>query len=206
MADRDVIDSIGARLKALRRKRGFASTKALAQASSGKITEAMLTNIESGRRSDLQVSQLLNIARALDVPPSMLLAPTSRPDAPLDLPNLSADFDGMSAAEFDCWLSATPASFYRPRLAAERNDIATLATLREFGTLRRELERLQHVFDVYASSGDPDLADANVELRERIDRLRADAIRMAEFLATAGVNGLQPDAGGTEPEKRPEHG
>jgi len=206
MTDGDVMDSIGARLKALRRKRGFNSTKALAEASSGKITEAMLTNIESGRRSDLQVSQLLNIARALDVPPSMLLAPTSRPDAPLDLPNLSADFDGMSAAEFDCWLSATPASFYRPRLAAERNDIATLTTLREFGTLRRELERLQYVFDVYASSGDPDLADGNSELRERIERLRADANRVAEFLATAGIGDLQPDDTFSKVEKHPQHG
>jgi len=41
----------------------------------------------------------------------------------------------MTAAEFDCWLSATPSSSYRPKLAAERTDIDILNSLRELGTL-----------------------------------------------------------------------
>ncbi|GAA4163828.1 hypothetical protein GCM10022286_24870 [Gryllotalpicola daejeonensis] len=185
--------SIGGRIKRIRRQRGFASAKALADACpGGNITEAVLTNIESGRRSDLQVSQLLNIARALDVPPSMLLAPTTEPKSELDLPNLSADFDGMTAAEFDCWFSGTPASWYRPRRAAERIDIELQNTLRELGTLERESERLRIVLDVQASSGDADLASANNEVRARADRIAAEAARVAKLLTEAGVVGLEP--------------
>lgn len=184
--------SIGGRIKRIRRQRGFASAKALADACpGGNITEAVLNNVESGRRSDLQVSQLLNIARALDVPPSMLLAPTFQPKSELDLPNLSADFDGMTAAEFDCWFSGTPASWYRPRRAVERTDIEVQNTLREFGTLEREAERLRIVLDVQASSGDADLANANTEVRTRSDQVAAEAARIAKLLTEAGVIGLE---------------
>jgi hypothetical protein len=78
----------------------------------------------------------------------MLLASTGRPDDLLDLLNLSADFDGMTAAEFDCWLSATPNSAYRPRHIAKRADIETLGGIPELGPLRRDLGRLQVVLDV----------------------------------------------------------
>ena len=126
--------------------------------------------------------------RVLGVPPSMLLAPMATPDAELDLPNLSAHFDGMTPAEFDCWLSATPLSSYRPRLAAERGDIEILNWLRELGTLRRELERLQVVLGVQAASGDPDLTVSNQDVQERIDRVTREITRVAELLVSAGIS------------------
>ncbi|NUU08626.1 hypothetical protein [Leifsonia sp. C5G2] len=150
---------------------------------------AVLENIESGRKADLSISQLLNIASGLGVPVSMLLAPMARPEAELDLPNLSGHFDGMTAAEFDCWLSATPLSSYRPRLAAERGDIDVLNSLRELGTLRRELERLGVVLGVQSASGDPDFAGSNDEVRERIGRLTQEVGRVVELLASAGISG-----------------
>jgi transcriptional regulator with XRE-family HTH domain len=181
--------SLGARIKLARRQRGFRTTRELADAiPGGNVTSAVLENIESGRKADISVSQLLNIARALGIPASFLLAPLGTPNAPLDLPNLSDDFDDMTAAEFDCWLSATPASSYRPRLAAERTDIDTLNTLRELGTLRRELDRLHIMLEVHNASGDPDLTSSNDEVSGRIERVLNEARRVSGLLATAGIS------------------
>lgn len=191
MADFRSETHVGARIKLARRERGYRTTRDLAEAvPGGNITSAILENIESGRKADISVSQLLNIARALNVPPSYLLAPIGNPNSTLDLPNLSGDFDGMTAAEFDCWLSATPASSYRPRLAAERTDINILATLRQLGTLRRELERLHIVLAVQSSSGDPDLVAGNAEVQQRIDSIEAEARRVAGLLTSGGLTGV----------------
>lgn len=191
MADFRSEASVGARIKLARRERGFRTTRDLAGAvPGGNVTAAILENIESGRKADISVSQLLNIARALNVPPSYLLAPMGSPNSTLDLPNLSADFDGMTAAEFDCWLSATPASSYKPRLAAERTDISTLGALRELGSLRRELERLHIVLAVQSSSGDPDLAVGNAEIQRRIESVEAEARRVASLLSSGGLTGV----------------
>lgn len=181
-----------------RRQRGFRTTRELADAiPGGNVTEAVLENIESGRKADISVSQLLNIARGLNVPPSMLLAPLGRPNAEVDLPNLSDDFDGMSAAEFDCWLSATPASSYRPRLAAERSDIQTLSWLRELGTLQRELERLRTVLQVHSTSGDEELNGS--EVQERIGRVSREAARITELLSSDGMLGLEAPSSSPTP-------
>lgn len=189
MADFRSESSVGARVKLARRERGYRTTRELADAiPADNVTMAVLENIESGRKADLSISQLLNIASGLGVPVSMLLAPMASPEAELDLPNLSAQFDGMTAAEFDCWLSATPQSSYRPRLAAERGDIDLLNSLRELGTLRRELERLEVVLGVQSASGDPDFAGSNDEIRERIGRLTREVGRVAELLASAGIS------------------
>jgi transcriptional regulator with XRE-family HTH domain len=180
---------VGARIKLARRQRGYRTTRELADAiPGGNVTAAVLENIESGRKADISVSQLLNIARGLGVPPSMLLAPIGSPNSGLDLPNLSDQFDGMTAAEFDCWLSATPASSYKPRLAAERVDTDLLNSLRELGTLRRELERLRIVLDVQNASGDPDLLSSSDDVRNRIDRVTSEAARVAGLLVSAGIS------------------
>lgn len=189
--------SVGARIKLARRQRGFRTTRDLAEAiPGGNVTAAILENIESGRKADISVSQLLNIARALGVPPTMLLAPIGRPNNELDLPNLSNDFDGMTAAEFDCWLSATPASSYVPGLAAERFDIDILASLRELGTLRREVDRLRIVRDVHLTSGDPELSASSDEIDDRIDRVTREAARVSGLLESAGLIGIASEPAG----------
>ena len=181
--------SVGARIKLARRQRGYRTTRELADAiPGGNVTAAILENIESGRKADISISQLLNIARGLGVPPSMLLAPIGSPDSGLDLPNLSQQFDGMTATQFDCWLSATPASSYKPKLAAERADIDVLNSLRELGTLRRELERLRIVLDVQSASGDSDLVSSNDDVRDRIESVTNEAVRVAGLLVSAGIS------------------
>lgn len=180
---------LGSRIKLARRQRGYRTTRELADAiPGGNITSAILENVESGRKADISVSQLLNIARALGVPVSMLLVPIGNPDAPLDLPNLSDDVRGMTVAEFDSWLAAVPSSSYRPTLAAERMDIEILNTVRELGTLRRELERLWIIREVQAASGDGDLIDSNASVDERIARISSEAARLSGLLASGGLS------------------
>lgn len=194
MADFRSETSIGTRIRLARRERGYRTTAELANAiPGGNVTEAILENIESGRKADISVSQLLNIARGLNVPVSMLLAPIGTPGAELDLPNLSDDFTGMTAAEFDSWLSATSASAYRPRLASERADIEILTSLRELGTLRREIDRLQIVLDTQKASGDRDLTAANAEVQKRLDHISREAGRVSELLASAGLTDVTKD-------------
>ncbi|GMA94749.1 hypothetical protein GCM10025881_15730 [Pseudolysinimonas kribbensis] len=83
MADYAAAGSIGSRIAAARRSRGYRSVAELESALAGTgISQAVLANIESGRKADLDVSQVLNIARVLKVPVSFLLAPMSRPNAP----------------------------------------------------------------------------------------------------------------------------
>jgi transcriptional regulator with XRE-family HTH domain len=180
--------NIGARIKLARKVRGFRTTRDLADAiHGGNITQAILENIESGRKADISVTQLLNIARGLGVPVSMLLAPIGTPDSELDLPNLSDDFNCMTAAEFDCWLSATPASSYRPRVAAERVDIDILTSLRELGSLRREIDRLRIVVETRKASRDRDLIETNHLVQKRLDRISQDAASVASLLESAGL-------------------
>jgi transcriptional regulator with XRE-family HTH domain len=146
MADYSSGRSIGARVRSARRARGFRTTRELAAAiDQPNLTESILENIEAGRKADLPVSQLLNVAIALQVPVSYLLAPMTRPLDGLDLPNLSSAFTDMTAAEFDAWLSSIPNADYRAETAAERSDRAELQAFRELQVHRRELRRLRIV-------------------------------------------------------------
>jgi len=72
MADQRTAPTVGARIAAARKARGFKSTKDLADAIPGdSITGSILQNIEAGRKNDLAVAQLLNIAWALAVSPHL---------------------------------------------------------------------------------------------------------------------------------------
>ncbi|MEO6828006.1 MAG: hypothetical protein ABI255_07970 [Microbacteriaceae bacterium] len=187
MTDYRSESSIGARIKATRRQRGYRTTRELAEAMPGShLTESILENIESGRKADPAISQLLNIARALAIPASFLLAPMGTPDAELDLPNLGDTFNGMSAGEFDSWLAAIPTSGYRSSIAAERSDIDQLNALRELQTQRREIQRLRAVAQVQSESDDKDLDAALPVTNKRLTSAVSAARLLEDFLRSAG--------------------
>jgi hypothetical protein len=174
-----------------RRARGYRTTSDLAAAiDSGKLTEAVLENIEAGRKADLSISQVLNIAMTLKVPVSYLLAPLTRPDDPIDLPNLSTAFSGMTAGEFDSWLAAIPTANYRADLAAERNDRAELQALRELATLHRELRRLtitsQVLEGVETAGTGARIADTKRQIANLIGYLRSAGWDVANAEETHG--------------------
>lgn len=115
-------------------------------AQSAKLT---LQNIETGRLTNVSVSQLLNIAFALKVAPSLLLAPLGRPTDKIDLPNLSSGLAAMTTVEFDAWLTGANTGGYRPTNAAElalpplrRLDVKRLERTRQLGPDRRQRARI----------------------------------------------------------------
>ncbi len=179
MTERTEDSSIGARIKSTRRARGFKSTRELAQAIGvSNLTESILENIESGRKADLNISQVLNLAMTLRVPVSFLLAPMKRPDGAVDLPNLSERVAGLSASEFDAWLSGIPNAEHRADTASERNDLAELQALRELRGLQRELRRLTLVASISESEQDAG--------QLRLQATRAQIQQLSIYLTNAG--------------------
>lgn len=175
--------SIGARIAAARRARGYRTTKELATVMTGTgITTAVLENIESGRRANLDISTVLNLAHTLRVPVSALLAPISRPDDLVDLPNLNERLAGMTAVQFDAWISGSTTGAYTAATADERNALAELNTLRELQTAKRELHRLEVLAQL--TGDEPD------ELRrmttDQIDAAQARIDSLTAYLRSAG--------------------
>lgn len=161
--------SIGARIQAARKARGLRTARDLAALITGStVSESVIENIESGRKVNLDVSQLLSIAMALRVPPTFLLAPIGAPDAPLDLPNLSNEFAGMTSSQFDAWLSNLTDGNYRPATNDEMNARNELDALRAFVKLTREIKMLRDVVDTPAIFKDVD----QQSWRHAEDRLR----------------------------------
>lgn len=179
MKDYAAEHSIGTRVRLARRARGYRTPLDLASAMKGaNISEAAIENIESGRKADLSISQLLNIAMTLQVPSAYLLAPMGRPSATLDLPNLGDAFTNMTAAEFDSWFASVPDADHRADSAEERNDLAELQALRELQVLRRERRRLTSVGQIAETSP--------LKIRDRIEYLQEQITTLVEYLRSAG--------------------
>jgi transcriptional regulator with XRE-family HTH domain len=181
--------SLGARIRAARRARGLRTARELADAIvGGTLTEAIIENIEAGRKVVLDISQLLNIAMALRVPLSYLLAPLGEPDRPLDLPNLSQAFEGMTAIEFDSWLASSQDGRYQPESLEERNATSELHALREWSALTREATRLQTMSDLErATHQTADTGSALLRSTEaRLVDARRESNRLAAYLKSAG--------------------
>lgn len=97
--------AFGKRVKRMRRAAGYRSTSDLAEMiRNPTITGSVLQNIESGRKAEVSVVHLLEIARALEVTPIVLLADFTDPDGKLSIDGLGPNFDRVSPAEFDAWL------------------------------------------------------------------------------------------------------
>ena len=79
---------IGNRIQAIRKQHGIRSARALADLLPGdNATESIVQNIEAGRKDDLLVSQLLNIAKTLRITPIFMLTPIATPAGRLDIAN-----------------------------------------------------------------------------------------------------------------------
>ncbi|MDY7543026.1 MULTISPECIES: helix-turn-helix transcriptional regulator [unclassified Cryobacterium] len=191
MTDFRTETSIGTRIQAVRKHRGIRTTKELAdKIPGGNVTEAVLQNIEAGRKSDLSVSQLLNIAKALGVSPLFLLAPVGRPTSTLDLPNLGDAFEGMTVVEFDAWISGETDGAYRWTTTDERSERAQLQAMRELDALIRERNRLASNLKVEASLNTPPDEDETVTswdtIQQRLDDTTRRIAQLISYLGSAG--------------------
>ena len=192
MADYRNEKSVGERIQAARKARGIRSTRALSEAiADGGISEATLQNIEAGRLSNLSVAQLLNIAFALKVAPSFLLAPIGDPGSGIDLPNLSSSLASMTSAEFDAWLIGSDDGGYRPTDVEEMSERTQLAAFRALQRLRREQHRLiaTHEMEVSAEVERPDSKTRDWTLGgNRLELINREIEDTTSYLAAAGWN------------------
>jgi transcriptional regulator with XRE-family HTH domain len=191
MTDFRTETSIGTRIQAVRKHRGIRTTKELAdKIPGGNVTEAVLQNIEAGRKSDLSVSQLLNIANALSVSPVFLLAPVGHPTSTLDLPNLGHAFDGMTVVEFDAWVSGETDGAYRWTTTDERSERSELQAMRELDGLIRERKRLASNLEVEASldalNGDSEMGQAWNTTAARLEEATRRIAQLSSYLTSAG--------------------
>lgn len=185
MTDYRTAGSIGERIQAARRARGI-SARELARAIGGVPTQSTIENIELGRKASIDVVQLLNIAMALRVPLSYLLAPMGAPERSLDLPGLSAEFDSMSALEFDAWLAGLPDGARIPTSLDERNAMSELQALREWKARGAEASRLETAVELEKSSGTSLESPYLRSTEERLAEARREVDRLASFLRSAG--------------------
>jgi len=198
MTDFKTATTVGARIAALRKARGFASAKALAEAIPGdSVTESILQNIEAGRKNDLAVAQLLNIAWALRVSPVFILAPLASPHAHLDLPNLAPDVQNLTVAEFDAWISGIDGA-YHPMTADENSERTQLEALRELLRARREARRLRSVLDLSVELAPSSASDETpatwANFQEQLDDTNRRIQQLQTFLESGGWNTSHPSA------------
>jgi len=167
MADFRTAQGIGERIQAARKQRGIRSTRELVQLiPNGTVTESILQNIEAGRKKDISVSMLLNIAFALKISPALLLAPVSRPSQTLDLAGLTDELSAMTVLEFDSWLANSQNAAYRWTTADQRSERAQLQAMRELEVQLQERARLRTALEAERSA---DLTADEVEELQRWD-------------------------------------
>ena len=184
--------TVGARIAAARKMRGFKSTKELAAAIPGdSVTGSILQNIEAGRKNDLAVAQLLNIAAALKISPLFILAPLGSPHDRLDLPNISPAVAAMSVAEFDAWVSGLTNGGYQALSADEYSERAQLEAFRELLAARRELRHLETMpqFEYtkeWLISQETDDAVIRANIQTRIEETKRRISQLEIYLGSAG--------------------
>ena len=119
----DSTPTIGKRIAQYRKfgKIGTAADLA-ARIPNPKVTASVIQNIESGRKADLSVSQLLDIAMGLGVSPLVLLVPVDTPFQRVDLPGVGDDVSSLTVHQFDRWLTipAVSTAFETPEQASTR--------------------------------------------------------------------------------------
>jgi transcriptional regulator with XRE-family HTH domain len=190
MVDYRSAGTFGERVQAARKSRGIRSAQALAELiDTGTITDSIIRNIESGRLTNPTISQVLNLAFALHVAPSFLLAPLGDPQGQVDLPGLSSELAAMRPPEFDAWLSGSNSGAYRATTSmelAERNEITAF---RDLETLLRERRRLRTTRGLAAREVSESQPGASTEwdrTSERLAIVEEEISNAARFLTSAG--------------------
>lgn len=167
------------------------------------MSDNILQNLEAGRKHDLRLSQFINIAMALKVAPSFLLAPMGRPHENLDLVDLGTAFSGMTVLEFDSWLTGSTTGAYTRAVGDERNERNELAALRELEVLLRERRRLLTMLDIEQSleSTTPGPSAASSRVTATRLALADEQIKdLGDYLLAAGWNptGWAPESSTAE--------
>jgi len=180
--------TIWRRIAGYRRDAGFRTAQDLADAiPNPKITGPVIQNIESGRKADITVGQLLDIARGLGIPPLFLLIRVGDPEGTVDLPNLGEAVSSMSIAEFDPWFSlySADSAVVREGLAAEIYE--TLTDTRYLRNLVNRRVGARHRLAVHHSLN-PDETHDYERMQYELSLVDKDVEMLAKRLQDKGVD------------------
>jgi len=100
MAQNYEVTPLGLRLARLRRETGLSASALADLIPSERITRAVISNIESGRKADPSFSEVALIASGLELSPLELLVELNDPWAKLDFEGLAPPYDGMTSLEY----------------------------------------------------------------------------------------------------------
>jgi transcriptional regulator with XRE-family HTH domain len=155
----------------------------------------VIQNIESGRKKDISVAQLLDISKALGISPLFLLVRIGDPAGKVDLDNVGADVASMTSAQMDRWISKSePAeSDHAERARAIlRHTRRLLEEVPRFRELRATDVSQLRIFEYEDSDGD---GNTFVGSRDEVEAYRlslaqaaSSLIFHAKFLASSSVD------------------
>lgn len=79
---------VGRRLHTVRTARGLSAAQLADRVAGQAVSKTVITNVESGRKRDLTVSELVLLANALQVSPLFLIVDPRKPWDPVDIPGI----------------------------------------------------------------------------------------------------------------------
>lgn len=150
-------DGIGKRLAKYRTLAGLSARELAEQAGSG-LSRGVIANVESGRKQDLTVDQLISISAVLRIPPAVLALPLDTPNRFVRVTGQHTFDDGrimVRAAETARWFNG------QRHLEAPEN---TRASNVAFVELRLLTEYL--LLKDQGDAADPEEVQANREMLE----------------------------------------
>jgi hypothetical protein len=183
---------LGRRLALIRRQVGIRTAQELADAiPNERMTGVVIRNIESGRKPDLSVSQLMDLSAALRVHPIALMVPLGRPSEPVTLPNAGDTVAGMRVVDLVRWIGVGRGYTSQP----EGNvfNFAVQVAAQNLIHLEQQILNLHQA--VYAAGAHAPDADPDPYLRDRADAAIRDLKETLRALTDLGVEArpLVPD-------------
>jgi transcriptional regulator with XRE-family HTH domain len=181
---KEIPNSLGKRIAYYRKHFKIGSTADLAaKIGHPPLTAAVIQNIESGRKTDIAVSQLLNIAFGLGISPTLLLTRLDDPFGDLDLPNLSENLRKMTPSQLDAWLSAASNEHVVEYLGVD--NLIQQTARADIRKLMRDYEDWVYQEEDLASL-DPDELINHAQLGDRIGRLYRKISEVVDVTWAAG--------------------
>lgn len=126
MAQNYEASALGLRLARLRRDSGLSASALADRIPSDRITRAVISNIESGRKADPPFSEIALIASGLELSPLELLVEMNDPWASLDFQGLASPYDGMTSLEYLAAIDVMDFEFVGPLSPEHRGFISAL--------------------------------------------------------------------------------
>ncbi|MGV8851724.1 MAG: helix-turn-helix domain-containing protein [Rhodoglobus sp.] len=192
---------IGERIAKYRKLAGFKTAKALSDALGDGVTVAVIQNIESGRRRDLSISQLIRIADAVEISPVFLMYDIELPGKTVAIEGAPDRVGSMRGVEFDMWFTGegrprgenTTNKFLALLRARTRNYVKLTFQLSSYLHKRASIDELGEgsmYWEEREFVGDRPLEYARWELREMEKDLHENGVDLTDVLSPPFPNPL----------------